>query len=82
MKITIESTDRIVTVQSGHAGRANAVPARVWQGTTESGIPVVCCITRVAVPAGHPTEEFERELQEHAPPNEHAVKGIPLSMII
>lgn len=60
MQIAIESTDKVVTL--------DGVPARVWEGATASGIPVVCFITRVAVPEGQPTEQFEKELQEHRPP--------------
>jgi len=41
MKATIASTDQIVTV--------NGVPARVWVGTTERGVPFHALITRVAV---------------------------------
>jgi hypothetical protein len=59
MKITIESTSETVTI----AG----VPARIWQGQTESGIPVHCFVTRIAVAKDADTSQFERELQEHAP---------------
>jgi len=60
MKITIESTEKLVTL--------NGVPARVWQGQTESGIPVHCFVTRVAVARDQDCSQFERELQEHAAP--------------
>ncbi|HSZ58662.1 MAG TPA: hypothetical protein VK797_23540 [Tepidisphaeraceae bacterium] len=63
MKITLESTDKIVTL--------NGVPARLWEGISERGIPVVAFITRLAVPEGQPAEayeQFERELQEHRAP--------------
>lgn len=60
MKITIESTTRIVTV--------NGVPARIWEGTTDSGIAVSCCITRIAAPAAADLQQFDRELQECRPP--------------
>lgn len=60
MRITIESTEKIVTL--------NGVPARVWQGETESGIPVHCFVTRIAVEADKDCSQFERELQEHAAP--------------
>lgn len=76
MKIKIESTTKVVTV--------NGLPARVWEGQTESGIPVHCYVTRIAVPEGRKTEEyqeFERELQEQKKPSAQ-VEAIPLRMIL
>lgn len=40
MTITIKSTTKMVEL--------NGVPARIWEGETESGIPVHCYITRIA----------------------------------
>lgn len=80
LKITIESTTRVVEVQL-HPGAA-PVPGRIWEGETESGIPVTCLVTRVAVKNGHPTEQFERELQEQRPPSAEAIQAIPLRMIL
>lgn len=84
MKITIESTPHIVTlVVNGHD-----VPARVWQGATDSGIPVQCFITRIApeIPQSDPridelTAEFERDLQRQADPRP-TVQAIPLRFFI
>lgn len=68
MKITIESTDKLVTLVSG----GGEVQARVWEGHTASGIPVVCLVTRISPDKENPppsiTAEFERELQEQKPP--------------
>ena len=80
MKLTLESTDKIVTL----VVNGRDVPARVWQGQTESGIPVHCFITRVAVEEGRPDEDyrqFERELAEQAKPRLD-VQSIPLRFII
>ena len=56
MKITIENTDKIVTL--------NGVPARIWEGETDSGIRVHCFIPRIAVRRDEARiEEFEQELQ-------------------
>lgn len=74
MKITIESTEKIVTI--------NGVPARVWQGETAGGIPVSCAITRVAVRNGHPTEQFEKELQEYVPPNRDSIEAFDLRLVL
>jgi hypothetical protein len=84
VKITIETTSRIVLLEID--GRT--VPARIWQGQTESGIPVHCYVTRI-VPEIHETDprideltaEFERELKREATPR--ATLGpIPLRMIL
>jgi hypothetical protein len=64
MKINIESTDKIVSL----LGPLGEVPARIWEGFTDSGIAVHCFITRIAVHKDDDSTQFERELQEqHAP---------------
>jgi hypothetical protein len=74
MKIKIRSTTKVVTL--------NGVPARIWEGETESGIRVHCYVTRVAIDKDEKrTEEFERDLQEHEPPSRE-IEAIPLRMII
>lgn len=74
MKISIESTTKFVTL--------NGVPARIWEGHTESGIPVHCYVTRIAAPAaGADLSQFERELQEHSAPSAE-VAAIPLRMVL
>lgn len=84
MKITIESTAKIVMLVQGES----EIQARVWQGETASGIPVQVFITRIApeIPKTHPridelTLEFERELRRQADPR-ITVDAIPLRMII
>jgi hypothetical protein len=77
VKLSIESTSKIVQLDNG-------LPARVWEGKTESGIAVHCFITRVAVAEGQEPgvyEEFERELREcrKASP---VVEAIPLRLIL
>lgn len=74
MKITIESTSKIVTV--------NDVPARIWEGQTESGIKVHCYITRIAIDKDEPNaSQFQRELQEHSAPSAE-VEVIPMRLIL
>lgn len=80
MRITIESTDKIVEGQIEGAW----VPFRVWKGRTESGIEIHALITRIAVADDQPPEvyqEFERELQEtrRASP---AIQAIPARLIL
>jgi hypothetical protein len=84
MKIRIESTSKIVTLVVG----GKDVPARVWQGETDGGIPVQCFITRIApeIPKSDPniddlTAEFERDLKRQADPRP-TVEAIPLRMIL
>lgn len=73
MKITLESTTKIVYL--------NGVGARIWEGTTDSGIPVHAYLTRVAVRHGEDTSQFERELQEHRAPSPE-VAAIPLRLVL
>lgn len=72
MKVTIESTTKVVSI--------NGIPARQWQGATDSGIPVVCLITRIAVPDGHDTSQFEAELKEQQAPRFD--DAFPIRMVI
>jgi hypothetical protein len=65
MKITIESTDKLVQLQ----GPAGSLPARIWEGHTDSGIPVHCFITRIAVHKDEDTSQFDAELEEHRAPS-------------
>ncbi len=60
MKITLESTPDVGRLEVDGC----QVPARIWVGTTESGIPIVAFITRIGFPEGADTTEFERELNE------------------
>lgn len=85
MKITIESTTKIVTLEAADSCQ---VQARVWQGHTDSGIPVQVFVTRIApeLPDTHPhievfTADFERELRRCADPRP-SVEAIPLRLII
>lgn len=85
MKITIESTSKIVMLKHGGGPE---VPARVWQGQTENGIPVQVFVTRIApeIPKSDPridelTAEFERDLKRQADPRP-SVEAIPLRMVI
>lgn len=74
MKIIIESTSKVI--------QFNGLPARVWEGFTESGIKVHCYITRVSIDKDEPrAEEFERELLEQKVPSAE-IQSIPLRMII
>ena len=64
---------------------ADGVPARVWEGETESGIKVHCYITRIAIDAidaNEPrTNEFYAELEECRAPSVEVI-NLPLSLIL
>lgn len=76
MKITIHNTDRLVKV--------NEVPARIWEGKTDTGIPIICFITRIAVGENESVQVLQRfkdELMHCEPPSEEA-KMFSLRMVI
>jgi hypothetical protein len=73
MKITLENTSKIVHV--------NNVPARVWEGKTESGIPCHAFITRIGVSRDEDSSQFEAELKETKAPSAD-VAAYPLRMIL
>lgn len=74
MKITVESTDLMVTL--------NGVPARIWQGETDSGMPVHVFVTRVAVDKDEDLSQFERELQRTAAPRADIAHAYPMRMLL
>jgi hypothetical protein len=71
MKITLESTTKMVTL----VVNGRNVPARLWEGTTERGIPVHAFITRIGptIPEAELTAEqdaeFQRDLQQQKAPS-------------
>lgn len=82
MKIELESTDKIVVLDTGNG----SVPARVWEGRTDFGVPVVCLITRIAPDIENPpddvTRRFEAELQSVRAPRAKFSDVIPMRMIL
>lgn len=73
MRVTVESATKIVQL--------NGIPARIWQGTTESGIPVHCYITRIAVDRNEDCSQFERELREQSAPRSE-LEAIPMRLVL
>ena len=80
MRITIESTDRVVEIHM--ANNARDVPARVWEGKTEKGVPVAVLVTRIAAHIDHDQSEFEADLKETRPPTTHALEAFPMRLIL
>lgn len=59
MTITITNTQKIIYI--------NGIPARVWEGKTESGVPIHAFVTRIGVDKSENLEQFEKELQSCKP---------------
>ena len=74
MRITIETTTKVVEV--------DGVPARIWEGQTESGIPVHCMITRVVVDVAEDQAQFEAELAQCRPPRNPDVDAYPMRLLL
>lgn len=82
MKISLESTTKIVHLAADRGGPS--IEARVWEGVTETGIPVHCFITRLAatIPREDPRQsEFAAQLTECKAPTPD-VEAYPLRMIL
>lgn len=72
MKITIESTDKVLELAGNDGGAL--VPARLWEGHTEDGTPVFCFVTRIAPAIPEPlppaiATRFARELMQTRAPS-------------
>lgn len=65
MNVVLHNTTKIVELKTA----TGTVPARVWEGETDTGVPVIAFITRIAVERDQDAAEFERELQEMTPPS-------------
>lgn len=81
MKVEIESTSKIVELK--WEGQTDAVPARIWEGQTARGTPVLMFVTRVMCADTSPeaNAEFEEELKETRAPSPVAAV-IPLALIL
>jgi hypothetical protein len=73
MKITIENTTKRVTL--------NGLPARIWEGTTESGIPVHCFISRIGIAKDADATQFEKELEATRAPSPD-IESYPARMVL
>ena len=64
MRITMESTEQMVSIETRNGGR---MQARVWKGVTEGGVECQVLVPRVAVHKAADNSAFERELTEKPP---------------
>jgi hypothetical protein len=79
MIVRLRSTTKVVMLKQ--EGIAGEVPARIWEGSTASGVKVHAYITRIAVGENEDQRTFARELQECVAPSEE-IAAIPLSLIL
>ncbi len=82
MKLTIENTSKVVNLEM--QGTYCMMPARIWEGETDTGIKVHCYVTRIAIaeqelPAVH--DQFAAELDECRAPSP-AIAAIPSRLIL
>lgn len=78
MKVTRESTTKIVELVT----EKGTIPARIWEGETESGVKVHAYITRIAVNAGADCSQCESELRECRQPSPKIAATIPARLIL
>jgi len=79
MKVTLESTTKIVELRSRNGA---VLQARIWEGVTEKGVPVHAFITRVACHKDLDNGELERDLREHKPPSDDIGRAYDLRFFI
>lgn len=79
MKITIENTNKIVMLKPDPL--LDGIPARIWEGTTESGIKVILFVTRIMAPAEADLSQFNAQLEKCSAPSAEA-EAIPLRLIL
>jgi len=77
MEVKLTSTSKIVELELNGA----RVPARIWEGHTASGIPVIAWITRIAAERDQDLAEFDRDLAEQATPSP-AAEAFPMRMLL
>ena len=81
MTITLTSTSEVTMLVRPGAPDDSAIPARVWEGQTESGIRVQCLITRIAVLKTDDCAQTDAELVAQPPPIS-GERAFPLRMIL
>jgi hypothetical protein len=64
MKVTLESTSKIV---QHSLGCGESVEVRVWEGTTETGLPIRAFLTTIAPQDVEDLQRFDGELRAGLP---------------
>jgi hypothetical protein len=78
MKITLESTNKIVTVTTPYG----PATGRIWEGVSEGGVRCHAVISTIAVHKDEDGSQFSRELQEHQPASERALKAFDRRFVL
>jgi hypothetical protein len=79
MRLTLQNTSKIVELIVD----GTSVPARIWEGHTEGGIPCHAYITRIAVHKDLDASEFELALLEQpALRPTPAIEAIPARLVL
>lgn len=71
MKVILTSTEKVVQFEGS--------PARIWEGTTESGIKVHAYIRSIACNRESDSSDFEKDLIQHDPPSAE-IAAIPMRL--
>jgi hypothetical protein len=79
MKAKLESTSKVVNLAP--SPNSHTIPARIWEGVTESGIPFTAFVTRVMVARDQDNRQFETELEE-TKVSSALVAALPLRLIL
>jgi hypothetical protein len=77
MKVTLESTDKTVDLTLN----GQTLPARIWEGQTDTGVQCHAYITRIACDHTANAREFERDLQEQRRASP-AIAAIPMRLVL
>lgn len=77
MDVILSSTSKLVQLEVDGA----RVPARVWEGHTAAGVPVIAFITRLAAERHHDQAELEADLSRTRPPSA-AAQAWPARMVL
>jgi hypothetical protein len=79
LKVTLQSTTQTTTLVDRLTGQS--IPARVWEGETDSGIKVQALIPCIRALANQDLSQFERDLRQCEPPST-GMQAFPLRMIL
>lgn len=78
MKVTLENTDKLVTLI--HDGQE--MEARIWEGVTEKGVACHAYITRIACDFDADAREFELALLEQPRAATEGLGVIPSRLVL
>jgi len=77
MDVVLTSTSKIVEFELDGV----RFPARIWEGHTAKGVPVIAWVTSIAAEREQDRSEFARDLQERRAPSP-AAAAFPMRMLL